>query len=52
MVDLLDQYRMRIDEEYIEIVQQFKNCSNFYLEVVVPDKTLNIDVVEEVYDKN
>lgn len=32
-VDLIDEYRMTIDDENIDIIFQFMNCSHFYIEI-------------------
>lgn len=47
-MDLVDEYRMPIDETNVDIVAQFKSCSHFFIEIVVDYKHADLCIVVEV----
>lgn len=47
-VDLVDEYKMIIDDDNIGIVSQYKNCSHFFLELIMDYKHKEIPILIEV----
>lgn len=48
-VELMDEYRMVINDQNAEIIHQFKNCSHFYVEISVKYRNNDINILAEVY---
>lgn len=47
-VELMDEYRMVINDENVNIIHQFKNCSHFYVEVCLKYRHTDVDILAEV----
>lgn len=47
-MDLVDEYRMPIDETNVDIVPQFKSCSHFFVEILVDYRHSDLSIVIEV----
>lgn len=49
-IDLVDQYKMPIDDENVDIITQFKNCSHFFIEMLMDYQHTDILILIEVSD--
>lgn len=47
-VELMDEFRMVINDENVNIIHQFKNCSHFYVEICLKYRHTDIDILAEV----
>lgn len=47
-IDLIDEYKMIIDDDNVGIVTQYKNCSHFFLELVMDYQHKEISILVEV----
>lgn len=47
-IDLVDEYQMSIDDENVGIILQYKNCSHFFVELVMDYQHKQIPILIEV----
>lgn len=47
-IDLVDEYQMPIDDENVGIISQYKNCSHFFVELMMDYQHKQIPILIEV----
>lgn len=47
-VDLVDEHNMPIDEENAHIIEQYKGCSHFFIEILIDFRHTELNLLVEV----